>query len=353
MHGEIFTPTPAPAQATSTWKSNPRPVSPSSGQGYKPWDVRTAPSPPPTADEWREIWLNKLRRELHARNYSPETNKNYLFAADNFLREHPFPPRWTTSRHVRDHLLKIQAARGLSASTVNLHHDALRFFFTQVIRFPDPMKGLPKQKEEQKLPRVLSRQEAETLIATAKNPKHRLLLCLAYGCGLRVSELAGLRLEDLDFDRRLIRVRHGKGAKDRLVMLPASLEQTVREYLQAFAPKVFLLENLPGIPLNKRTLQLVFSNACVRAGIRSDGGIHSLRHSFATHLLEAGTDIRCIQVLLGHSSSKTTERYTHVAAKHLSSIASPVDRLLANMGSLADTGGKYEGWDRTRGRGRE
>jgi site-specific recombinase XerD len=303
------------------------------------------------ADSWRAIWMDKLRKELSTRNYSQETRKNYLFAVEGFLRDHPFSPRRMASRHVRDHLLRIQSARGLSASTVNLHHDALRFFFNQVIRFPDPVQGLSKQKEEQKLPRVLSRNEAEAMIVSVRNPKHRLILCLAYGCGFRVSELAHLRLEDVDFDRKLIRVRNGKGAKDRLVMLPTSLEKPVREYLDFHRPSVYLFESLPGRAQSKRSLQMVFSNACVRAGTSPAGGIHSLRHSFATHLLEAGTDIRCIQVLLGHSSCKTTERYTHVAAKHLATITSPVDGVLARMEKGADTGGKYEVGDRDGGLG--
>jgi site-specific recombinase XerD len=210
---------------------------------------------------------------------------------------------------------------------------------------PETCRGIPKLKEDQKLPRVLGPEETESLITGVPNPKHRMILSLAYGCGFRVSELARLRKDDFDFQRKLIRIRQGKGAKDRLVMLPAALETPLSEFLRSHSPLTFLFESQPGRHLNKRTLQSVFTKACAKAGIRSDGGIHSLRHSFATHLLEAGTDIRCIQVLLGHSSCKTTERYTHVAATHLATIPSPLDNLLAKSRAGSDTGLQCETMD--------
>lgn len=241
---------------------------------------------------------------------------------------HPGPPRQWKARDIGNHLLFLTHDQSLSPSTVNLHHDALNFFFRNVVGHPDAVHGIPRLREDQKLPRVLGVAEAGNLIGSIRNLKHKLMLSLAYGCGLRVSELARLQLADLDFGRKIIRVCKGKGSKDRQVMLPSSLEGPLTEYLKSHSPEKFLFEGSKGKCLSKRTFQMVFSRACTGAGIRPGGGIHSLRHTFATHLLEAGTDIRCIQVLLGHSSCKTTERYTHVAATHLATISSPIDRLL-------------------------
>lgn len=287
---------------------------------------------------WSDTWLAKLTQELHLRNYSPETHKNYRYALRRFLLRPPKSPFQMTCQDVRAHLLHLHHACKLSASTVNLHHDALNFFFTRVLHFPAPVRDIPKLKEAETLPRVLSISEADSVIAGVCNSKHRLALSLAYGCGLRVSELVRLRLDDLDFGRKLIRIRNGKGAKDRLVMLPQSLEPFLRDFLRRSSPRIFLFEHTPGRVPNKRQFQTVFTKACLKAGISPEGGIHSLRHSFATHLLEAGTDIRCIQVLLGHASCKTTERYTHVAATFLATIASPMDRLMAMRGEVGGAG---------------
>lgn len=290
------------------------------------------PAVPPLQKPWLDYWLGILRREMALRNYSLETHRNYLLSVRGFLLVHPGPPRRWTSADLRKHLLYLSGDRSLSPTTVNLHHDALNFFFRNVVGHPDAVQGLPRQREARKLPRVLGAAEAAEMIASVGNPKHKLMLSLAYGCGLRVSELARLHIADLDFGRKIIRIRMGKGAKDRLVMFPASLTGPLAEYLKSHHPVLYLFERTPGKGLARRTFQAVFTRSCSKAGIRSGGGIHSLRHSFATHLLEAGTDIRCIQVLLGHNSCKTTERYTHVAAAHLATIVSPIDRVLAGCG---------------------
>ena len=295
-------------------------------------DVRRTAAVPsvlsPLQKPWLDYWLERLRRELSLRNYSLETHRNYLLSVRAFLLLHPGPPRRWTNADLRKHLLSLSGERALSPATVNLHHDALNFFFQNVVGHPDTVRGLPRQREALKLPRVLGTAETAEMIASVGNPKHKLMLSLAYGCGLRVSELARLQITDLEFDRKVIRIRQGKGAKDRLVMLPASLVGPLADYRKSHRPAIYLFESSPGKGLSRRTFQAVFTRCCSKAGIRSGGGIHSLRHSFATHLLEAGTDIRCIQVLLGHSSCKTTERYTHVAASHLATLASPIDRLL-------------------------
>jgi site-specific recombinase XerD len=180
---------------------------------------------------------------------------------------------------------------------MNLYQDGLIFFCRNVCRNPHFAGSLPKAKETQRLPAILSRDKIQALLAVHPSPKHRLALALAYGCGLRVGELALLQLADLDFARSTLTVRLSKGGKDRVIMLPKSLENSLRDYVKTYRPGTYLFESsIPGRP-------------------------------FATHLLESGTDLKVIQGLLGHANYKTTERYARVASHRLKLIESPVDRV--------------------------
>ena len=275
---------------------------------------------------WLDYWSPRLCREVSRRNYSPETLKNYDGTLRAFLSTRPGPPIWWRPITIRN-FLAAQSEKGLNPATVNLHLDGLIFFCRHVAKVPACVEGLPRLKERKALPRVLDAANVSNMIAGVGNPKHRLALALAYGCGFRVAELAALRISEIDFTRKVIHIKNGKGMKDRMVMLPESLIAPLRDYLACYRPSVYLFESrAPGTPLTKRTFQVTFQEACARAGFNG-GGIHSLRHSFATHLLENGTDIRFIQALLGHASLKTTQRYTHVAAHNITRISSPVDSL--------------------------
>lgn len=179
-----------------------------------------------------------------------------------------------------------------------------------------------------KLPTVYSIAEVKSLFRAPTSLKYRTLFKLVYGTGLRLNEVAHLRLTDLDRNRHLITVRAGKGKKDRVVMLTNKLLALLDDYLRRYSPAVYLFENIANRePLQNRTIQLVYSQAVQAASIQKRGGIHTLRHSFATHLLESGTDIRYIQQLLGHESILTTMRYTHVTADKISQLKSPLDDL--------------------------
>ncbi|MCU7552909.1 tyrosine-type recombinase/integrase [Chitinophagaceae bacterium LB-8] len=186
---------------------------------------------------------------------------------------------------------------------------------------------LPRPKKPKKLPGVLAESEVARIILQMKNLKHRALLMTAYSAGLRVSELVKLRIKDIDPGRMMIHIREGKGGKDRMVPLSQTLLETLRIYYQQYKPGEYLFEGENRGPYSTRSAQEVLKKAKRWAGIQKKGSIHLLRHSYATHLLEAGTDIRYIQVLLGHNSLKTTLRYTHVSNLKLGSIQSPLDRL--------------------------
>lgn len=278
--------------------------------------------------DWTAIWCDKLSSALKSRNYSKETEKNYLLAVRRILTRHPGNPRAWTQKRIQGFLLELHQKEGFSPSTVNLYRDGIGFFCRHVTKNLACMEGVARLKGEKALPDVLPAASLEAMIASLTNPKHRLALSLVYGCGLRVGEVAGLEIRDLDFERELVHIRNGKGKKERVTLFPLSLREAVRSYLACYKPKTYLFEShLPGKTLCKRTFQGIFKMACSKAGIRLQGGIHSLRHSFATHLLEGGTDLKLIQNLLGHNDMSTTERYLHVSNRLLTRVKSPMDSL--------------------------
>lgn len=281
---------------------------------------------------WTDHWIGRLDQEGRLRNHSANTLRNYRQAVGAFLDGKPGPP-WAWKRETLAAFLRGLRDKGLSAATVNLYRDGLAFFCRNVTRTPDCVRALPKLKAAQKLPAILPRESVQAILEAAANPKHRLPLTLAYGCGLRVSELAHLRLGDLDFTRGTLFVRQAKGKKDRLVMLPRSIIGELKGYLAAYRPLDYVFEGSePGRPLTTRTFQAAFHRALEKAGVVYEGGIHSLRHAFATHLLEGGTDLKMIQALLGHASYKTTERYARVSTNRMAAVVSPLDRMVSENG---------------------
>jgi site-specific recombinase XerD len=230
-----------------------------------------------------------------------------------------------TREDITHYLAYIDRVLQQSASSMNTAISALKFFYGNVLK-QNTANVSKRPRNDKKLPMVIARTEVRRLFEAETNIKHRLLLMLAYSAGLRVSEIAQLKPEDIDFERKLILVRRGKGRKDRYTMLSEQAAQVLKEYYQLQPPGRWVF---PGIdPLNHLTIrsaQHIFEQAAQKAGITRDISIHTLRHSFATHLLENGTDIRYIQDLLGHRSVKTTQRYTHVAHTHALNIQSPLD----------------------------
>lgn len=270
-------------------------------------------------------YLHKLENELKLKGMSPKTLKAYLSCVRFFLQY--LQGNGTTD--FRFDIAKIKAfllskqEQGLSPQSVNLYLNAIKFFYRRVMKQND-LIPISFAKRPRKLPVVLSRQEILNTLDVIKNRKHKLMISLAYGAGLRVSEVVGIRVRDLDFARNLLMIRQGKGAKDRLTLLPVKLQRDLRNFAAGRQPHDYLFESERGGKLHSRTAQKVFENSLARAGIFRDATFHSLRHSFATHLLENGTDIRYIQELLGHSNIRTTQRYTQVTMLGIRSIKSPL-----------------------------
>ncbi|MBT2557488.1 tyrosine-type recombinase/integrase [Hymenobacter sp. ISL-91] len=282
-----------------------------------------APPPPPTP---QQAVLNRYAQHIVLKRYSPATLKNYRTAFQQFLLHHaPRLPLDLTRQELLDYLAGRVAA-GISEAYQNLLINAIKFYYEQVEGQPRQYYAVPRLKQPLTNPKVLAREEVRALLAGTENLKHRAMLMLAYGLGLRLGEVLALTPPDIDSKRMALYVRAGKGKKDRDLPLPESLLHLLREQYRQFRPVTFLFEGLqPGEPYSARSLQLVVKQAAARAGISRPVTLHMLRHSYATHLLEAGTDIRIIQDLLGHSSIKTTEIYTHVAQHNRP--ASPLDSL--------------------------
>lgn len=275
------------------------------------------------------LW-QKVREELRLRNYSPKTIKSYISCLRSFVRYfRPRHPRDLTGEDIRQYLLHLIEKKGFAASTVNQVFNALRFLYVELYSMPFRISEIPRPKSAKKLPIVLSQEEVLRILNAVENLKHKTLLMLIYSAGLRVGESVRLRIEDIDSGRKLIYLRSAKGRKDRYTLLSDAVLGKLREYYKAYHPREYLFEGAEGRKhLSERSVQHVFERAVRDCGINKSVSVHSLRHSFATHLLESGTDLRYIQEVLGHSSSKTTEVYTHVSQKTLGKISNPLDTAL-------------------------
>ena len=270
-----------------------------------------------------------MDRELRIRGYAENTRKAYLGHVRAFVGHFMRPPDQLTINDVNNYQLHLTKECKVSWSTFNVHVCALRFFYDDVMHAGWDIRHIPYQKTRRKLPQVLSGDEVRALFLAVPNLKHRTILMTIYAGGLRVSESTHLRVADIDGKRGTIRVEQGKGFKDRYVMLSARLLVMLRRYWTQYRPAAWLFPGAdPHRPLNRASVEHVFAKASKAAGITKHVSVHSLRHSFATHLLERGVNIRVIQRLLGHRSLRSTEIYTHVAGSYLQDTKSPLDDLL-------------------------
>jgi site-specific recombinase XerD len=265
--------------------------------------------------------------DMTVRNLSPATQRSYLHAVAKFSRYFGRSPDQLDLEDVRAYQVQL-VARGISWPALNQIVCALRFFYGVTLGQSDLPERIPYAREPRKLPLVLGADEVVRFLEAVPGLKSRTALTTAYAAGLRASEAVRLKVSDIDSSRMMIRVEEGKGAKDRYVMLSPQLLTILRGYWRLARPCQWLF---PGRdesrPIDPQVLHAACRSACKAAGLGKRVTVHTLRHSFATHLLEAGTDIRIIQVLLGHSNLSTTARYTRVASTTIRNTASPLDRL--------------------------
>lgn len=274
----------------------------------------------------------QLITALTVKRYSPKTHEAYIGAVAGLARHYGRSPDLLGDEEIKAYLLHLHQERRLSASSLNVAVSGLRFFYSHVLErsIAEVEKALPRPKQPKQYARVYSSQEIKLLLSRGCTQlKHRVFLMTVYGAGLRLNEACHLQARDIESDRMMIRVNQGKGAKDRYTILSPWLLEELRRYWRLCRPQPWLFPSSydPQRALIDRSAQKMFYAALQRCGLPNRGGIHCLRHSFATHLLEAGVEITVIKVLLGHRSLKTTSNYLHVSGERLSQIKSPLDFL--------------------------
>lgn len=274
-----------------------------------------------------------MLEELQRRNMSKITTRIYLHAVEEFAQYFNTPPDRLGREHVRQYQAHLFADRKLEPVSVAQQLSALRFFFLKTLKRPWMVEDMPAPKQPIRLPHILSPEEVERLIQCADSPLHRVCLLVLYATGVRREELVRLKMEDIDSARMLIHVRQGKGRKDREIMLSPRLLTELRDYWRSANPKprTYLFPGQTGsngdVHMSDKTVWSAVREAATRAGLEKRVHPHTLRHCFATHLLESGAELRTIQLLLGHSDLKTTSRYLHLSGRHLKAAASPLDSL--------------------------
>lgn len=265
---------------------------------------------------------------LRLKNYSENSIRVYKNWFVKFLSCFPDQKPSTIDKvQILDLLSRFRNSSKWSATSQNQLINAIKFFYEKVLNHPREVYELPRAKKPYQLPSVFSESEVLAIIKAANNLKHKTILCLAYAGGLRVSEIINMKLKDIDSKRMVLNLRQAKGKKDRIVMLSEKLLIMMRAYFKEYKPKEWLFEGAGGEQYSTRSISKLVIVCKAKAKVTKKGSIHAFRHSFATHLLEGGTDLLSIKELLGHNSLRTTMTYTHVSTKHINKIQSPLDKL--------------------------
>lgn len=290
--------------------------------------VNHYPGKQPLQYDMHLLALQAYVEMLKLKNYSPNTIANYrnwfIFFMNGFPEK---KPSTITKNEILDFLVGFRNSEKWSATSQNQLINSIKFFYEQLLKHPKELYELPRAQRPQVLPTVFDGAEILAIINVTENLKHKSILCLAYAGGLRISEIVNLKIYDVDSKRMVITLRQAKGRKDRQIMLSEKLLDMLRAYYKKYRPKIWMFEGLYGSQYSKRSISKLMQECKQKAGVYKKGSIHAMRHSFATHLLEGGTDLISIKQLLGHNSLRTTLQYTHVSRKHMSKIQSPLDKL--------------------------
>lgn len=274
------------------------------------------------------ILRDRMIEEMKLRNFSPATQKSYLYAVTRLAKYHKKSPDQLSKEDIRAFLVHLTVERKLSPNGLTGYCSGLRFFYNETLGWDETKLFIPPRRKSSPLPEVYSPSEVVHLIDAARGLKQRVLLMTAYSAGLRVGELVNLKITDIDAARMTIRIKQGKGGKDRYAILSQNLLIELRRYWKRYRPSIWLFPNrAKNGPLSRGEAWHIFNQAKKRAGLKKGRGIHTLRACFATHLLEAGADLRSIQFLLGHSSILSTQRYLRLQPQNMGSSVSPLDLL--------------------------
>ena len=266
-------------------------------------------------------------QQLQLKGKSPRTIRNYVSCIIALAMYYRIAPDLLSIQQIRDYFQYCLVEKGLSKSWMNQTISALKILFVDVLKREWSRLDIPRPQREIKLPIVLSKGETKKILNALRNIKHRALLTLTYSSGLRLSEVRYLKITDIDSSRMLVRVEQGKGNKDRYTVLSPIALVLLRTYWKMYKPKYWLFENAVGQPVPETTVQHTFKNALVKSGVKKDASVHTLRHSFATHMMEDGVALPVIQQMLGHKSLKTTSGYLHVQQYSINTVKSPLDTL--------------------------
>jgi integrase/recombinase XerD len=284
----------------------------------------------------KEAFVTHLRQmmldELQRRNYVQNTVRGYIHAVEDLAKYFRRSPNRLGPEHIREYQVHLFRDCKLSPGTIEGRTAALRFLFVKTLRRPYLPDDIPFPKRQRRMPTVLSQEEVARLIASAQNLMHRTMLMTLYATGLRRAELCHLKVSDIDSERMVIHVRQGKGGRDRDVLLTPKLLQTLREYWRWMKPRTYLFPGTVNnwradVPITEKIVWTAVAEAAKHAGITKHVSPHTLRHSFATHMLEAGADLRTIQILLGHAKISDTALYLHLSRRHLHAVASPLEAI--------------------------
>ncbi|MFH1388096.1 MAG: site-specific tyrosine recombinase/integron integrase [Patescibacteria group bacterium] len=266
--------------------------------------------------------LEQTKQELKLRNYSSKTIKTYLGCLKEYFDSKKFNLEKIDEENIKQFLLNKQD-KNYSPQTINLYLNAIKFFYREVLKISKKI-NLKFAKRSKKLPIILSREEIKNIVNIIRNPKHKLIISLAYGAGLRISEVISLKAKDVNLEELTIHLKNAKGKKDRITIFPKKIKSDLQNLIAGKNPNNYLFESERGGKLTERTAQKVFKNVLQETSIKKEATFHSLRHSFATHLLENGVDVRYVQELLGHQNIRTTQIYTQVTNPKLKNIKSPL-----------------------------
>ena len=276
-----------------------------------------------------EKLIEKMQQDLLIQSYSPRTIEAYQWHVKQFTQFYSQNLDKLGEEEIRKYLYHIKTVKHYGSSNLSQAFSAIKFLYRETLKMPLELKTLKGPRHAHKLPVVLSGEEIKQIFAAVDNLKHQLLLMTIYSAGLRLSEGTHLIVNDVDSKRMLLRVEQGKGRKDRYTLLSELLLQRLRDYWRLYRPRIWLFPGHdPNKPICETSVQKVFQRARKRAGIRKPASVHTLRHSFATHLLEQGVDLFTIKELLGHSTIMTTLQYLHLQQNKRSTIVNPIDRLL-------------------------
>jgi site-specific recombinase XerD len=274
-------------------------------------------------------------RDMQLRNFSPDTQRGYINSVSGLAKHYRRSPDTISPEEIQDYIIYLLNVRKVAIGSCQTVVTGLRFFYTVTLGQDKSSVPIPPIKNARRLPEILSANELERMFAALGNIKHRMLLMTTYAGGLRVSEVVRLKVTDIHSDRMMIRVEQGKGRKDRYTLLSKRLLDELRDYWRIKRPERWLFPGRSDGPLTREMAWQIYTKAVKKAGVKRRGGIHTLRHCFATHLLEAGVDLRTIQLLMGHSLIRTTVRYLQVTSKSLQGTRSPLD-LLATPSNKSD-----------------